>query len=127
MSVVVPKKRVTTQIIVNGIHLQPGTNRYRYVFPQPIDFSKNNAQVAISQYAVYNSTANISQSLGNNTYQIVWVNGQTVDVTIEPGYYSFENLNSHIQFVMSQQGWYLVSSLNSSQGQFYISIDTNSI
>jgi hypothetical protein len=127
MSVVVPKKRMTTQIILNSVHWQPGTHRYRYNFPQPIDFSKNNAQTALSQYALYNSTANISPSLGNDKYQIVWVNGQTVDVTIEPGYYSFSDLNSHIQFVMSQQTWYLVSTANSSQGQFYISIDTNQI
>jgi hypothetical protein len=127
MSVVVPKKRMTTQIILNSVHWQPGTHRYRYNFPQPIDFSKNNAQTALSQYALYNSTANISPSLGNDGYRLVWINGQTVDVTIEPGYYSFSDLNSHVQFVMSQQGWYLVSTANSSQAQFHISVNSNSI
>jgi hypothetical protein len=127
MSVVVPKKRVTTQIVMNSPNWQPGTNRYRYTFPQPIDFSKNNAQVAISQYAVYNSTYNISSSLQNNTYTIIWTNGQSVTATIPDGYYSFTDLDLHMQFVMSQQGWYLVSTTNSSQATFYLDITVNSI
>jgi hypothetical protein len=127
MSSVVPKKRVTTQIILNSVHWQPGTHRYRYNFPQPIDFSKNNAQVAISHYSFYNSVYNISSSLQNNTYQIVWVNGQTVTAVIPDGYYSFSEIDLHLEFTMSTQGWYLVSTTNSSQATFYLDITTNSV
>jgi hypothetical protein len=127
MSVVVPKKRMTTQIVMNSPNWVAGTNRYRYNFPQQMDFSKNNAQVAISQYAVYNSTYNISSSLQNNTYQIVWVNGETVTATIPDGYYSFSDLDLHLEFTMSTQGWYLVSNTNSSQATYYLDITVNSI
>jgi hypothetical protein len=127
MSVVVPKKRVTTQIVMNSPNWIPGTNRYRYVFPQPIDFSKNNAQVAISQYAVYNSTYNISSSLQNNTYTVTWVNGQSVTAVIPDGYYSFSDVDLHLEFTMSTQGWYLVSTTNSSQATYYLDITVNSI
>jgi hypothetical protein len=127
MSAVVHKKRTTTQIVMNSPNWVAGTNRYRYLFPQPIDFSKNNAQVAISQYAVYNSTYNISSSLQNNTYQIVWINGQSVTATIPDGYYSFSDLDLHLEFTMSTQGWYLVSATNSSQPTYYIDITVNSI
>jgi hypothetical protein len=126
MSVVVPKKRVTTQIVMNSPNWIPGTNRYRYVFPQPIDFSKNNAQIAISQYAVYNSTY-ISSSLQNNTYTVTWVNGQSVTAVIPDGYYSFSDVDLHLEFTMSTQGWYLVSTTNSSQATYYLDITVNSI
>jgi hypothetical protein len=125
--VVVPKKRMTTQIVMNSPNWVAGTNRYRYNFSQPVDFSKNNAQVAISQYAVYNSTYNISSSLQNNTYTIIWTNGASVTVTIPDGYYSFSDLDLHLQFTMSTQGWYLVSTTNSSQASFFLSTTVNSI
>jgi hypothetical protein len=127
MSAVIPQKRVTTQIIINSVHWQPGSHRYVYHFPQPINLAQRNAAVAILQYAVYNSSYNISASQGNNYYQIVWTNGQTVTATIPDGYYSFADLDSHLEFTMSTQGWYLVSTTNSSQATFYLDIQTNSI
>jgi hypothetical protein len=65
--------------------------------------------------------------LQNNTYTIIWTNGASVTATIPDGYYSFSDLDLHLEFTMSTQGWYLISSTNSSQATFYLDITTNSV
>jgi hypothetical protein len=115
-----PKQTQCYQITLNTTNYLAGTNKYRLNFPSPIDFSNNNARLSMYQYSVYNSTYNISSSLGNNTYSIVWVNGTTYNFTIPNGYYDFNGLNQIFQYNMAQNYLYLQSTSNSSQVMYFI-------
>lgn len=121
------KPRSTIQININTTHYVAGTNRFRYQFPNPLDLTKNNPTMAISHYAVYNSTYNISSALGNNKYSITWIDGTTKEFTIDDGYYSFSDLNLNFQYNMASQKWYLQNSTTSSQVQYFIACQANTI
>lgn len=121
------KKRITYQVNINTTHYVAGTNAYKVTFPSTVDVSKNNAKLGVFQYSMYNSTFNISDKLGNNTYKIIWVDGVTYDIKIEDGYYSFSDLNQNLQYNMAKHKLYLQNSTNSSQVMYFIGCLANSI
>lgn len=121
------KGRNTIQLNINTTHYIAGTNRFRYVLPAPMDLTKNNPTVAISHYAVYNSTYNISSALGNNKYSIKWVDGTTKEFVIDDGYYSFSDLNLNLQYNMASEKWFLQNTTTSSQAYYFIACQANNI
>ena len=68
--------------------------------------------------------ANISSSVGNNTFQYVWVNGSTYTVTIPNGAYSVDDLNNVFRQAMVSNTHYFINDTNSSKN-FLLSIDYN--
>ncbi|KAJ1436705.1 hypothetical protein B484DRAFT_302063, partial [Ochromonadaceae sp. CCMP2298] len=133
-------------IILSTNNWIPGTNRYRYNFAQPLDLRKSDASISLFQYSVFNSTFNISESLNNNKFTISWpqlinrgtskdvtVKGSgnnivgTIDVTIDNGYYSIEELNVYLQFVCLKYRLYLQASNNASKIMYFLSFSENAI
>lgn len=120
-----PKTINRDMIIINTSHYAGG-NRYQYKFPNPISFKK--ARVSVHQVSLYNSTYNISSSLGNNTYSVIWINGTTYNFVLDDGYYSASDLNDAIQLQMATRGLYCISGTGSNQLYvFFVSIQTNPV
>ena len=122
------KKVQTLNINVSTVHWISGTNRYRYNFPAPLDLRGKNAKLMMYQYSMNNIIFNITQKLGNNKISIIWprLNGYTTyNYTIPDGYYSFEDLNTFLQYCMTRDKLYLVNSTNASDVKWFLQITTN--
>jgi hypothetical protein len=112
---------------INTTNWVTGTNRYRLNFSSPVDLRGKKASLSMYQYGIYNSTYNISSKLGNNTYQIRWVNGILYNITLPDGYYDFNALNLNIQYNLIRNKLYFENINNPSQVLYYISVSANSI
>jgi len=110
------------QIIINTSNYV-GTNKYSYKFPSPVNFK--NAKLSLYQINIYNSTYNISSTLGNNTFTINWL-GTNYNYTTPNGYCSISQLNSYFQYAMLQNNLYVTNSAGSAFTYFF-DIQTNSI
>ena len=100
-------------IVINKTNIiQDGTNsRMVYKFPNSVLF-KNNS-IAVSSISMYYSWFNISSALGNNVLTYTWTVGaltNTYIITIPDGLYEIDQLNAYFQFVMINNGHYLVDS-----------------
>lgn len=100
-------------IVLNRSNIVAGTNNSRllYDFPSTIEFKKD--QVAVANVNLSVSWINVGTKYNNNFFQYVWydnVGPTTYNVTIPDGYYSVEDLNAYLQFVMVNNGHYLVDS-----------------
>jgi hypothetical protein len=120
------KTRSVQTITINTTHWVSNTNRYRFTFPTQVDLTRCRPALGVSQIALYNSVANISAALGNNTFTITWVDATSKTFTIPDGYYDSTALNLFVQFCCAQQGWYLQSSTTTSQAIYFIQITANS-
>jgi hypothetical protein len=114
-------------INLSTVHWIPNSNRYRYNFASPLDLRGKTAKLLMYQYSIYNSSYNISKALGNNTYSITWVDGNTYNFTIDDGYYSFSDLNAHLITSMTKYKLYLSSTSTSGLSLFFMDIKVNSI
>lgn len=94
-------------IIINSSHYQNDGYTFKYPLNRNVDF-KEGSQVALYTLAMYNSTFNISSKFGNNTYYITWIDGTVQNVTIPDGYYSYDDISTHIQYVLLQNNWYWI-------------------
>lgn len=112
---------------LNTTHWVTGTNRYRLNFSSPLDLRGKKASLCMYQYGIYNSTYNISSKLGNNTYQIKWVDGTVYNCTMPDGYYDFSAINLNIQYNLVKNKLYLQNTTNASQVLYYISVSANTI
>lgn len=130
------KSSQTIMINITTENYIPGTNKYRFNFSQPLDFRGKKAKLMMHQYTLYNSTFNISSSLGNNTYSVIWPSytksgvvypSKQYDFIIPDGYYSFSDLNTNLQYNMASNYLYLQNSNNSSQVLYFISFSSNII
>jgi hypothetical protein len=65
------KKEFSSVINFSTANLIGNTNRYRFIFTSPIDLRNKDPTISMSQYAIYNSTYNISASLLNNKFSIL--------------------------------------------------------
>ena len=118
-------KRQKRQLInINTSNYVSGSgNRYIYSFPSPQKFT--NCGVSLYQFNIYNSSYNISQALGNNTWSINWL-GTNYNFVITDGYYDISQLNSAFQYSMRAQNLYVNSSANS-QYTYFFDVQVNSI
>jgi hypothetical protein len=80
---------------------------------------------------MYYSWFNITKALGNNTFSYQWITRnqtlgtnvtQTFTVVIPDGLYEITELNSYLQFVMVQNGTYLIDGTNY---VYYVSMSVN--
>jgi len=117
-----PSRKTRQLLNINTSNYVSG-NRYSYKFPSPIKLT--NCSVSLYQFNMYNSTYNISSTLGNNTYSINWL-GTTYNFTISDGCYDLNQLNSSFQFDMLSNNLYVISSSNS-QYVYFFDVQTNSI
>ena len=107
------------QVLINSQHYKGGSS-YVYKLPHPITFTKD-SKVSLYSFSMYNSTYNISASLGNNTFSIKWL-GNTFLYTIPDGYYSYNDLNNFLQYCMLTNGLYV---LKGTSPVYFISLTSN--
>lgn len=107
-------------------------NVYRYYFPTPYQF-KRGSQVGLQAINIFNSTYNISASIGNNTFSIVWPanftdgsTSKTYSFTIPDGYYAESDLNYYLQQCMISNNLYLTQTSTGSN-VYFLEIVANSV
>jgi len=98
----------------NIINTDGANNTLVYQFPNSVNFS--NCEIAVQSVKLFYSWENINASpLGNNTFKYTWYGsgGATiVNVVIPNGLYEIYQINSYLQFIMIQNGHYLINSSN---------------
>lgn len=99
-------------IVLNQSNIiEDGTNStLRYRFPTSIQFKNN--YIAVSSVTMYYSWYNILSSYNNNILSYTWTSGTTTTthtITIPDGLYEIATLNDYFQFVMVQNGHYLIN------------------
>lgn len=106
---------MTSNIILTSRNIVPNTNNsvLTYKFPNSVTF--NNHEIALSSLQMYYSWQNINSStLRNNVLTYTWENAANVvttyTITIPSGLYEVGDINFYCQYVMIQNGHYLVNS-----------------
>jgi hypothetical protein len=98
----------------NNIVNDGNNNILEYNFPTSVRFDDH--EVAIASVSMYYSWTNINASpLGNNTFTYTWTAGSTTTtytVTIPDGLYEITDINNYFQYVMIENGHYLVNSFS---------------
>lgn len=100
-------------IVLNQSNIVPGSNNSKLEYNFPSTFEFKNDQVAIANINMSVSWINIGTRYDNNYFQYVWydaLGATTHNVLIPDGYYSIQALNAYLQFVMVNNGHYLVDS-----------------
>ena len=113
-------------IVLNQSNIiEDGTNStLRYRFPTSVQFKKN--YIAVSSVSMYYSWFNILSSYNNNKLSYTWTSGGVSTnhtITIPDGLYEISSLNDYFQFVMVQNGHYLIS--DTGQYVYYFDINVN--
>lgn len=107
-------------IVFNSSNVVSSTNNTRYRFNlAQTSFFKKGSKVAIQSVTLPYSWYNISASIfANANYSVIFpcsVAGgstKTISITIPDGFYTLSDLNSYLQGIMIQNGYYLVSGSN---------------
>ena len=107
-------------IVFNSSNVVSSTNNTRYRFNlAQTSFFKKGSKVAIQSVTLPYSWYNISSSIFSNAkYSVIFpcsVAGgstKTISITIPDGFYTLTDLNSYLQGIMIQNGYYLVSGSN---------------
>jgi hypothetical protein len=98
-------------IVLNSTNVVSGSNNSKYRFRFASTTSFKNDQIALSNINIYFSWFNITTQYNNNFFQYIWTDGgggYTYDVLIPDGAYEISTLNAYFQFIMVQNGHYLV-------------------
>ena len=106
---------------INGFY-----NQLTYKFINGSFTIKPNMKLQLVSAQVPYSFFNISSTLNNNTFSILWPKGAsyiTYNVVIPNGFYSYADLSNYIIFYCKTNGLYLLD--NNSVVQNFISIQTN--
>lgn len=86
-------------------------NRLIYKFPNSTYFKGNS--IAVSSVSMYYSWFNITATYQNNTFSYTWTVGgatTTYPVVLPDGLYQISEINAYMQFVMIQNGHYLIDA-----------------
>ena len=113
-------------IIINSTNYVAGSgNEFVYTFPSSVKFADGD-QVGLQSIAIYNSTFNVSSSLGNNTITLAWnaATPTSYTFTIPDGYYSVSDLNFFLQQKMIENKLFVTNS--SSQYVYFAEMVVNS-
>lgn len=105
-------------ILINKSHYVGG-NKFTMNFPTNFvvdNFSKTT--ISVLSFSMYNSTYNISRSLGNNLIKFTWIDNTVYNWTIEDGYYSVDDLNTWLQSKFILNKLYCTSTDKSSNVYF---------
>ena len=96
-------------IILNSTNIVPNSGNSNFIYNFPAGGTQfKNDEIALSNISMYYSWFNINQALyNNNVFNYIWL-GTTYVVTIPDGNYQIKELNDYLQWVMIQNGHYLV-------------------
>src|SRR5271156_4615132 len=99
-------------------------NRPNYLtFRLPKTFISEDDEVCLNELNIFYSWYNITANYQNNTFQYIWIDGSSNNVTIPDGNYDIGQINGYLQFVMTNNGHYLVDE--NGVNQYYISLQEN--
>ena len=123
---------MTSNIILTSQNIVPGTNNsvLVYRFPNSVQFS--NHEISVSSISMFNSWQNINNTtLMNNTLTYTWESSTNAvtskTITIPSGLYEIAQINAYCQFVMIQNGHYLVNSSGQNVYFFEFVVKPNSL
>lgn len=117
------------EVIVINTTNYTGNNKYVYNFGSAVTLK--NSTLSLQQLSMYNSTFNITQSLGNNTYTVNFpVGGTSTNLitktyTIPDGLYQVTDLNNLMQYNALKDAMYVIN--NNGQNVFFWSFQVNAI
>lgn len=100
------------------------TNKYTLDFQTTVNFGTN-SEVSLAAGQMFFSWNNIGPEYGNQNISIIWIDGNTANVTIPAGQWEVTDISNYLKSVMLGLGWYLVD--NNNNNQYYISIQPNSV
>lgn len=109
----------------NIINTDGYANSLVYKFPNSVAFP--NHEIAVQSVSMFYSWGNINaQVYSNNIFSYTWTIGgatTTFQVNIPNGLYEIRDINSYLQFIMIQNGHYLVNTLG--QNVYYAEMIVN--
>jgi hypothetical protein len=110
---------MSSTIVINQSNLVADgyNNTYIYRFPNSVQFV--DTEIAVSSLTMYFSWANITPIYQNQTFTYSWIVGTTTTtytITIPSGLFEIADINNYFQYIMIQNGTYLI---NASQQNVY--------
>lgn len=104
---------MSSTIVINQSNLvnDGNNNTYIYSFPNSVQFP--NHEIAVSSLTMYFSWANITTAYQNQVFTYTWTVGTTpttYTITIPPGLYEIADINNYFQYIMIQNGTYLINT-----------------
>lgn len=119
---------MTSNIILTSRNIVPSTNNSVLVYKFPNSVQFNNHEIAVSSLQMYYSWQNVNNTtLRNNVLTYTWesaLNVQTTyTITIPSGLYEVGDINFYCQYVMIQNGHYLVNA--SAQNVYFFEFKVN--
>lgn len=97
-------------VVINNTNVSPNDNsKYKYTFPTTNKFEGD--QIAMSNIYINYSWFNIMEQYNNNQFSYKWTDGSgttTKLVKIKDGYYNGSTLNAYLQYIMLNNGHYLI-------------------
>lgn len=110
---------MSSTIVINQSNLVNDgyNNTYIYRFPNSVQFP--NHEICINSLTMYFSWANITPIYQNQVFTYTWITGTTQNIytiTIPSGLFEIADINNYFQYVMIQNGTYLI---NASQQNVY--------
>lgn len=94
-------------LIINQTHYKNDGYTFEYNFNRMLDFPLG-SKISLYSLAMYNSTFNIRSDYNNNTFSITWIDGNSVNVVIPDGYYTYTDISQVIQYYLVQNNWYWI-------------------
>ena len=112
-------------IILNSTNKDPNSqNKYIYNFPTNVKLTKGDT-ISMSSVSIFNSFFNVEASRGNNAFSISWL-GTNYNFVMPNGFFDIPSINYYIQFVMIQNGLYLMDTL-SNKNVYFVDLSIDSI
>lgn len=100
-------------IILNKSNIVENSNNSKFEYKFPTTQHFKDMQIALGNLSYNNSIFNITTDYNNNFFQYQWYGAGAIpvsNVTIPNGIYTLEELNAYLQYVMLNNGHYLVDS-----------------
>jgi hypothetical protein len=114
------------EIILNNTFVSSDNSTYTYKFPlgsQPT-FEKGD-KIALDSLSMYYSWPSITSANGNNTFTYTWPGvASPVTVTLPDGFYTIDDLNAYLQYIMVSNTHYMLTS--SGDYVYFLNFSTNS-
>jgi hypothetical protein len=119
---------MSSAIVINETHAiyNPSTNSYstfQYNFPGNTSF--DNKQLLPSVIVYPFSNFNFTSYYQNNSFQVIWIDGTVLTVTLPNGYYSYQDISQFLDQVMIDQTWYTINSGTPVTYNYYLQIQDN--
>ena len=111
-------------LILNSTNILPNTNNSNlaYRFPTSIILQEGQ-KLALTSFSMYYSTFNITAVNQNNTFNYIWLDGETYSVVFPDGYYDIGSMNDYLHSVMVQNTHYLKAT--NGNYVYFLTLQTN--